>query len=322
VNRISAGSGSSALRFSSRRVGFVALAVPAALALVLSSCGDVPARAATVNGSAISRSDFERDLKALAANPGLLNVTGGTDISIDSPTARGWLAQIITWKTAQRLLSDHGLKPTQQAIDGIKAQISGNQTAEKLPQDMKDEVVAGAAAVQSLSQLDPPSAAQLETQYRAEPAGTGALCVSHILLKTEAEAQSALDELKAGADFAELAKLRSTEPAAATTGGALAGGDGNACQSVGTFQQNYDPDFTAGALGATAGAPTDPVESKFGWHVILVRPYEEVADDLAKLIATSPGDAALSGALATADISVDRRYGRWDPTAGNVVSLL
>ena len=186
---------------------------------------------------------------------------------------------------------------------------------------MQDEVVAGAAAVQSLGQLTAPSAGDLEAQYRDDPAGTGALCVSHILLETEAEAQAVVDELEGGADFAEVAKARSTEPAAATTGGALAGADGNACQSVGTFQTQYDADFTTGALGATVGEPTDPIQSQFGWHVILLRPYEEVADDLATLVASSPGEAALTGALATADISVDPRYGQWSRAAGNVVSL-
>ena len=130
-----------------------------------------------------------------------------------------------------------------------------------------------------------------------------------------------VDELKGGADFVEVAKARSTEPAAKTTGGALGGADGNACQSVGSFQTQYDPDFTAGALDATVGVPSDPVKSQFGWHVILLRPYEEVAEDLAKLIASSPGEAALTGALATADISVDPRYGQWSRAAGNVVSL-
>jgi hypothetical protein len=317
-------SGSSALRFSSRRharLGALALVVPAALAVAVSSCSTVPARAATVNGTAISRSDFERDLEALAANPGLLNLTGGTDVSIDGTTARGWLSQVITWKTAEDLLSERGLSTTQESIDAIQAQLAGNPTAAKLPQSMQDEVVAGAAAVQSLGQLTAPSAGDLEAQYRDDPAGTGALCVSHILLETEAEAQAVVDEVEGGADFAEVAKARSTEPAAATTGGALAGADGNACQSVGAFQTQYDADFTAGALGATVGEPTDPIKSQFGWHVILLRPYEEVADDLATLVASSPGEAALTGALATADITVDPRYGQWSRAAGNVVSL-
>ena len=162
--------------------GALALAVPAALAVALSSCSTVPARAATVNGTAISRSDFERDLEALAANPGLLNLTGGTDVSIDGPTARSWLSQVITWKTAEDLLSEHGLSTTQESIDAIQAQIAGNPTAAKLPQSMQDEVVAGAAAVQSLTPAHRPRRPRTSRRSTAttRPA-TGALCVSHIL---------------------------------------------------------------------------------------------------------------------------------------------
>ena len=186
---------------------------------------------------------------------------------------------------------------------------------------MQDDVVRGAASVESLSQITAPTAEELEANYNERPASTGALCVSHILVDTEAEADQVLAELEAGADFAELAGEHSTEPAAAQTGGALAASDGNACQSVGTFQTSFDPDFTAGALAATAGEPTGPVHSQFGYHVILARPFDEVGDDLAELIASAPGDAALSGRLATADITVDPRYGRWDPARGTVVSL-
>jgi hypothetical protein len=274
-----------------------------------------------VDDSDVRRSDFERDLRELSAHPGLLDLTGGTEFSIAGDTARGWLNQVITWTAAEDLLEEAGLEPTQEAIDGIRAQISSNPTAQELAQDMQDDVVRGAASVESLSQLPAPTAEELEAKYNESPASTGALCVSHILVDTEAEAEAVLDELEAGADFAELAGQHSIEPAAAQTGGALAANDGNACQSVGTFQTSFDPDFTAGALAASAGEPTGPVQSQFGYHVILARPFAEVGDDLAELIATAPGDAALSGRLATADITVDPRYGRWDPARGSVVSL-
>jgi parvulin-like peptidyl-prolyl isomerase len=287
----------------------------------LTACSTVPARAATVDDSVVRRSDFERDLRELSAHPGLLDLTGGTEFSIAGDTARGWLNQVITWTAAEDLLEEAGLEPTQEAIDGIRAQISSNPTAQELAQDMQDDVVRGAASVESLSQLPAPTAEELEAKYNESPASTGALCVSHILVDTEAEAEAVLDELEAGADFAELAGQHSIEPAAAQTGGALAANDGNACQSVGTFQTSFDPDFTAGALAASAGEPTGPVQSRFGYHVILARPFAEVGDDLAELIATAPGDAALSGRLATADITVDPRYGRWDPARGSVVSL-
>ena len=63
------------------------------------------------------------------------------------------------------------------------------------------------------------------------------------------------------------------------------------------------------------------MKSQFGWHVILIRPFDEVGDDLVTLVGSAPGDAALTGALGTADITVDPRYGRWDPVKADVVSL-
>jgi parvulin-like peptidyl-prolyl isomerase len=304
------------------RTGALALAVAGLTGLTgLTSCSTVPARAATVDDSVVRRSDFERDLRELSAHPGLLDLTGGTEFSIAGDTARGWLNQVITWTAAEDLLEEAGLEPTQQSIDDIRAQISSNPTAQDLVQDMQDDVVRGAASVESLSQIPAPTAEELEAKYNDRPASTGALCVSHILVDTQAEAEDVLAELAAGADFAELAGQRSTEPNAAETGGALAANDGNPCQSVGTFQTSFDRDFTAGALAATAGEPTGPVQTQFGYHVILARPFDEVGEDLAALVATAPGDAALSGRLATADITVDPRYGRWDAARGSVVSL-
>ena len=251
----------------------------------------------------------------------MLSLTGGTEASIEGDAARSWLSQLITWKAAEDLLAARGVEPSSDAIDTITGQLDGNEAAKRLPKAMKDEVVQGAAAMESLPSVPAPSAEELKAQYAVAPASTGAVCARHILVATEEEAKAVLDELDGGADFADLAKVRSTEPAAAQTGGALAGTDGNACLPVSTYQTQFDPDFTAGALAAEPGTPTRPVKSQFGWHVILLRPFDEVAGDLATLVASAPGDAALTGALATADITVDRRYGRWDQAAATVVSL-
>ena len=298
----------------------LAASLCASVAIALSSCGSVPANAATVDGTDISRADFQRDLKALAANPSLLNLTGGTEVSIEGDAARGWLTQIITWKAAEDLLAAHGLEPSAEATQSVSQQIESGAAAE-LPQAMKDEVARGVASIDSLAQIPAPTTDELKQLYAVEPARTGTLCARHILVATEAEAQAVLDELEGGADFAQLAMERSTEPAAKDTGGALAGSDGNACLPISSYQTNFDPAFAAGALAAEPGVPTQPVKSAFGWHVILVRPFDEVADDMAALIATAPGDAALTGALAAADVTVDPRYGRWDAAKGNVVSL-
>ena len=82
----------------------------------------------------------------------------------------------------------------------------------------------------------------------------------HILVKTEAEAQSVIDQLNKGADFATLAKKYSTDPAAAS------GGD------LGYFSRDdMVPAFSAAAFALQPGQYTKtPVKTEFGWHVILV----------------------------------------------------
>jgi hypothetical protein len=305
-----------------KRTASALLIAPAAVAaLALSSCSSVPAQAATINGTDISRADFERDLQALADNPSLLGITGATERTIPGATTRQWLTQLLTWKTAEDVLAERGIEPAPDAMDSIKQQLDATEAAKNLPQGMKDEVIRGAASIDTLSLVGAPSTDDLEQLYAADPAATGTVCARHILVNTEAEARDVLDQLDGGADFAELAKERSIEPAAKDTGGALAASDGSACIPIGDYQNQFDKDFTAGALGAQVGVPTEPIKSQFGWHVILLRPFDEVGEDMASLISTSPGDAALTGAMASADITVDRRYGQWSPAAGEVISL-
>jgi peptidyl-prolyl cis-trans isomerase C len=81
----------------------------------------------------------------------------------------------------------------------------------------------------------------------------------HILVETEDEAKQVEDELKKGADFAELAKKKSKDP------GASDGGD------LGFFtKEQMVPEFSAAAFALEPGKISDPVKSQFGWHVIKV----------------------------------------------------
>lgn len=80
----------------------------------------------------------------------------------------------------------------------------------------------------------------------------------HILVETEEEAKALITELDEGADFAELAKEKSTGPSGPN------GGD------LGYFGKGrMVPAFEAAAFALEAGSYTkDPVQSQFGWHVI------------------------------------------------------
>src|SRR5437879_822817 len=81
----------------------------------------------------------------------------------------------------------------------------------------------------------------------------------HILVETEDEAKAIAAELKKGADFAELAKKKSTDP------GTSDGGDLGFCT-----KDQMVPEFSAVAFTLEPGKISDPVKSQFGWHIIKV----------------------------------------------------
>ncbi|MEX0591104.1 MAG: peptidylprolyl isomerase [Xanthobacteraceae bacterium] len=81
----------------------------------------------------------------------------------------------------------------------------------------------------------------------------------HILVESEEIAKEVLGKLKAGGDFAELAKAESKDS------GASDGGD------LGYFtMEQMVPDFAEAAFKLQKGALSDPVKTQFGWHVIKV----------------------------------------------------
>jgi peptidyl-prolyl cis-trans isomerase C len=104
---------------------------------------------------------------------------------------------------------------------------------------------------------------ELKARYNAEigamPA-TEEVHARHILVKTREEAETAIQRLDEGADFATVAQELSTGPSG-PEGGDL--GFFSAGQMV--------PPFEAAAFALEPGEYTkEPVETQFGWHVIRV----------------------------------------------------
>lgn len=86
------------------------------------------------------------------------------------------------------------------------------------------------------------------------------VCARHILLASEAEAGALARVARQGADFAAMATTASTDRGSAARGGDLG------CFPRGAMV----PEFEAAAFAAELGVATDPVQSSFGYHVILV----------------------------------------------------
>ena len=80
----------------------------------------------------------------------------------------------------------------------------------------------------------------------------------HILVDTEAAAEAALKRIKAGEDFAKVAKEVSKD-------GGADGGD------LGWFTKDrMIPEFADAAFKLNEGEVSDPVKTQFGWHIIKV----------------------------------------------------
>lgn len=94
-------------------------------------------------------------------------------------------------------------------------------------------------------------------QYGGQPEQVKA---RHILVETEEEAKEVISQLRGGADFAEIAKEKSLEEAAQSTGGDL-----------GYFDRSrMVPEFTEPVFQLELNEISDPIQSRFGYHVVQV----------------------------------------------------
>jgi peptidyl-prolyl cis-trans isomerase C len=123
--------------------------------------------------------------------------------------------------------------------------------------------------VRAQIEANPVDAAELQSLYEQRYASASGMeyKARHILLDDEAAAQAVIAELDGGADFAELAKARSTGPSGS------AGGD------LGWFEpgQMVAPFADATSKLENGRYSATPVKTQFGWHVILREDSREVA---------------------------------------------
>jgi peptidyl-prolyl cis-trans isomerase C len=98
--------------------------------------------------------------------------------------------------------------------------------------------------------------------HKSEFATAAEACAKHILVPTLEEAQAIQAELDSGKSFEELAATKSQDPDSGANGGDL-----------GCFPQGaMVPEFEAAAFSEPLNKVTAPIQSQFGFHLIL--PYE------------------------------------------------
>lgn len=235
-------------------------------------------------------------------------------------------AVALTLEITRRVLASSVLREMGHAVTEaeIEAQIKEildetGQTEEELltSADITSAYLRAVVAIQLMEErasadlaadIPDPTEEELRARYETIVPSIANVCSAHILLESEAEALDALDRAKAGEDFGELAAELSTGPSG-PGGGDL--GCGEPAQFV--------AEFAAAVLDAELGAPYGPVETEFGWHVILVSERTIPSMDEARDMLT--GDTQQSvrqmwidwalAELAAADVQVAPEYGVW-----------
>ena len=133
----------------------------------------------------------------------------------------------------------------------------------------------------------------------------------HILVATEEEAKAIKTELDGGADFAEIAKTKSTDTGSGANGGDLG------WFGVGAMVKPFED----AVIAAKVGEVTAPVQSDFGWHLIKVvetriaaaPPLDDLRDELAAEIEQKAIEAHLNTLTTAATIT--RPGEAFDPKA-------
>ena len=224
------------------RLGLASAAVMGCLAMALLS--GLPARAddanpvlAKVNGSEIRQSDM-----AIAEEE-----LGPSLEKMDPATKKeNLLAFLIDMKIVAKAAEDKKVEDS----DEFKKRLAFARNRLLMDSLLANEGKA-ATTDEAMKKVYDDAAKQITSEQEVH--------ARHILVATEDEAKAIEEELKKGADFAELAKKKSKDP------GASDGGD------LGFFTKDQMvPEFSAVAFSLEPGKISDPVKSQFGWHIIKV----------------------------------------------------
>ena len=197
--------------------------------------------AATVNGVSIPQSRLDLRVKAAIAQG-----------QPDSPDLRNAVRdELINIEVLAQAANKKGLNKQSEVVQQI---------------DLSKQTILASAFIQDYVKSHPISDDTLKQEYdRVNKArGTKEYKVSHILLKTEAEAKTVAEQLK-NSKFEDVAMDKSQDPGSSVKGGDL----GWAVPS------NFVKPFSDAMIALNKGQISAPVQSQFGWHVIKL---EDVRD--------------------------------------------
>ena len=250
----------------------------------------IPPVVARVNGEDVLKADFDRLLKQMEIQAGQPVPQERRD-----EIYRAILDQLVTYTALVQETRTRGVKideaeakkVTDERIAELRKQMPDeaafkkalserNMTLERLRSDIRKDMAISRMMEAELASAPAVTDADVKEFYDKNPDEFTGVRASHILIKPDgfdeaskkkarAAAEDVLKQVKAGADFAELAKKHSTD------GSAQQGGD------LGFFTKGrMVPAFSEAAFKLQPGQVSDVVETQFGFHIIKVTERKDV----------------------------------------------
>jgi len=293
--------------------------------------------AAVVNGSRVSQKQLQAEVPIIRASQ------QGQSLSAEEVNRQALIAAIEN-ELFLEVAKQRNIIPTAAEIDkrlqDLRAQFQDEATFQQQVKaagytlaTLRSDFLFNNLITQSLQkQLAPPvTDEEVQQVYDVQKQQFRQVMVEHILFqvgttKTDAQAlqqaKAALAELKAGANFATVAKRVSDDTGSKANGGKID-------QWLTVSDPNLDQAFANAAWAAPIGKLTGPVRSAFGYHIIVTlkkrfQPLSEVATQIRANLETQVGTRAITDFITTlikkAKIIVNPRYGDWDAATQSIVA--
>ncbi len=285
-------------RYRKTIIGAVLILV---LGLLIAGCGEK--KVASVNGEAISQKEFEKRMSTVQTYyESTMGMTfeGENGAAMLQNLRNMVLDQLVTEHLLQQEARKRDLKAAkeevQQRIEQDKLMVGGEEayleilknqvkmTEQEYQSEVEKQIVIEKLFEQVVAgqTVSPEEVQQYYEENKESYNQTEQIRARHILVETEEEAKELIEQLKAGADFGQIALEKSTDPSAKENQGDLGYFDRNA-QLVSEFK---DAAFKLQVGEMTA----KPVKTEFGYHIIKVEDlkpagqlsFEEVKDSISE----------------------------------------
>jgi foldase protein PrsA len=250
------------------RFAMIALAFGACASFALAACSGEDKNIVSAGSYNITKGELDAKLEAM-------------------PMADQVLHNMVQQDLVFQYAKDNNISVTSAQIDAkiadIKTRLSDQQLSDALKQQgmtqqdlrdlMQEQLIVTAAVDKSITISNAQMSDYLAKNHSLldQPKQVRA---RHILVSTEAQAAMIEGKLKAGGDFAALAKQYSSDPGTKDKGGEL-----------GFFTQGaMVKEFSDAAFSMKVGQISQPVHSPYGWHIIQV---EEIKPAMIATLANS-----------------------------------